>query len=59
VLGDFTGQPTEPLAQLKDRNRHNPDNDQVRRHELTWLFRREQVDEDAAGNIKVDLQVHG
>jgi type VI secretion system protein ImpB len=61
VLGDFTGQPTEPLARLKDRKfvEVNPDNfDQVlesMRPHLAFSVENKLSEDPNAGNLKVDL----
>jgi type VI secretion system protein ImpB len=61
VLGDFTGQPTEPLARLKDRKfiEVNPDNfDQVlefMKPHLAFSVENKLSEDPDAGNIKVDL----
>ena len=61
VLGDFTGQPTEPLARLKDRKfvEVNPDNfDQVlesMKPHLAFSVENKLSEDSNAGNIKVDL----
>ncbi len=61
VLGDFSGQPTEPLARLKDRKfvEVNPDNfDQVlesMRPHLAFSVENKLSEDPNAGNIKVDL----
>jgi type VI secretion system protein ImpB len=61
VLGDFTGQPTEPLARLKDRKfiEVNPDNfDQVlesMKPHLAFSVENKLSEDPNAGNIKVDL----
>jgi type VI secretion system protein ImpB len=61
VLGDFTGQPTEPLARLKDRKfvEVNPDNfDQVlesMKPHLAFSVENKLSEDPSAGNIKVDL----
>ncbi len=61
VLGDFTGQPTEPLARLKDRKfvEVNPDNfDQVlesMRPHLAFNVENKLSEDPNAGNLKVDL----
>ena len=61
VLGDFTGQPTEPLARLKDRKfvEVNPDNfDQVlesMKPHLAFSVENKLAEDPNAGNLKVDL----
>lgn len=61
VLGDFTGQPTEPLARLKDRKfvEVNPDNfDQVlesMKPHLAFSVENKLSEDPNAGNLKVDL----
>lgn len=61
VLGDFTGQPTEPLAKLKDRKfvDVNPDNfDDVLKSmkpHLAFTVENKLSDEPDAGKIGVDL----
>ena len=61
VLGDFTGQPTEPLARLKERKfiEVNPDNfDQVlesMKPHLAFSVENKLSEDPNAGNIKVDL----
>jgi type VI secretion system protein ImpB len=61
VLGDFTGQPTEPLARLKDRKfvEVNPDNfDQVlesMKPHLAFTVENKLSEDPDAGNLKVDL----
>jgi type VI secretion system protein ImpB len=61
VLGDFTGQPTEPLAKLKDRKfvDVNPDNfDDVlksMRPHLQFTVENKLSDEPDAGKLGVDL----
>jgi len=61
VLGDFTGQPTEPLARLKDRKfiEVNPDNfdlvmESMKPH-LAFSVENKLSEDPNAGNIKVDL----
>src|ERR1700719_2157626 len=61
VLGDFTGQPTEPLARLKDRKfiEVNPDNfdtvlESMKPH-LAFSVENKLSEDPDAGNIKVDL----
>src|SRR5437764_14319049 len=62
VLGDFTGQPTEPLPKLKDRKftEVNPDNfDSVRegmKPHLSFAVENKLSDEPDAPNLKVDLK---
>jgi len=61
VLGDFTGQPTEPLARMKDRKfvEVNPDNfDSVlanMKPHLAFSVENKLSEDPEAGNIKVDL----
>ena len=61
VLGDFTGQPNEPLPKLKDRKfvEVNPDNfDQVlesMKPHLAFSVENKLSEDPNAGNIKVDL----
>ncbi len=61
VLGDFTGQPTEPLARMKDRKfvEVNPDNfDTVlanMKPHLAYSVENKLSEDPNAGNIKVDL----
>ena len=61
VLGDFTGQPTEPLPKLKERKfvEVNPDNfDSVlegMKPHLAFSVENKLSDEPNAGNIGVDL----
>jgi type VI secretion system protein ImpB len=61
VVGDFTGQPTEPLPKLKDRKftEVNPDNfDQVlegMKPHLSFSVENKLSDEPDAPNLKVDL----
>jgi type VI secretion system protein ImpB len=61
VLGDFTGQPTEPLARLKDRKfvEVNPDNfDSVlsgMKPHLAFSVANKLTDDPEAGQLKVDL----
>ena len=61
VLGDFTGQPTEPLARLKDRKfiEVNPDNfDQVlesMKPHLAFSVENKLSEDPNAGNLKIDL----
>jgi len=61
VLGDFTGQPTEPLARLKDRKfiEVNPDNfdivlESMKPH-LAFVVENKLSEDPDAGNIRVDL----
>jgi len=61
VLGDFTGQPTEPLARLKDRKfvEVTPDNfdavlENMRPH-LAFSVENKLSEDPNAGNIAVDL----
>lgn len=62
VLGDFTGQPTEPLPKLKDCKfvEVNPDNfDTVlagMKPHLAFSVENKLSDEPDAGQLKVDLQ---
>ena len=61
VLGDFTGQPTEPLARLRDRKfvEVNPDNfDSVlegMKPHLSFAVENKMSDEPDAPQLKVDL----
>jgi len=61
VLGDFTGQPTEAMARLKDRKfvEVNPDNfDSVlagMKPHLAFSVENKLSDDPNAGNLKVDL----
>lgn len=61
VLGDFTGQPTEPLPKLKDRKfvEVNPDNfDSVlegMKPHLNFAVENKLSDEPDAPNLKIDL----
>ncbi|HTS25002.1 MAG TPA: type VI secretion system contractile sheath small subunit [Bryobacteraceae bacterium] len=61
VLGDFTGQPSDPLPKLKDRKfvEVNPDNfDQVlesMKPHLAFSVENKLSEDPNAGNIKVDL----
>jgi len=61
VLGDFTGQPTEPLAKLKDRKfvEVTPDNfdaviENMKPH-LAFSVENKLSNDPNAGNLKVDL----
>jgi type VI secretion system protein ImpB len=61
VLGDFTGQPTEPLAKLKDRKfvEVTPDNfdaviENMKPH-LAFSVENKLSKDPNAGNLKVDL----
>lgn len=63
VMGDFTGQPTEPLPNLKDKSRRfvdvNPDNfdsvlESMRPH-LAFSVENKLSEDPNAGNLKVDL----
>jgi type VI secretion system protein ImpB len=61
VLGDFTGQPVDPLARLKDRKfvEVNPDNfdtvlESMKPH-LAFSVENKLSEDPNAGNIKVDL----
>jgi type VI secretion system protein ImpB len=61
VLGDFTGQPTEPLAKLKERKfvEVNPDNfdsvlENMKPH-LAYSVENKLSKDPDAGNLKVDL----
>jgi len=61
VLGDFTGQPVDPLPRLKDRKfvEVNPDNfdtvlESMKPH-LAFSVENKLSEEPDAGNIKVDL----
>lgn len=62
VLGDFTGQPEQPLAKLKERKfvEVNPDNfDQVlegMKPHLSFSVENKLSDEADAPNLKVDLK---
>jgi type VI secretion system protein ImpB len=62
VLGDFTGNPTQPLPKLKDRKfvEVNPDNfDSVlegMKPHLSFAVENKLSDEPDAPNLKVDLQ---
>src|SRR5499427_10641088 len=62
VLGDFTGQPTEPLARLRDRKfvEVNPDNfDSVlegMKPHLAFSVENKLSEEPDAPNLKVDLK---
>src|SRR5512140_3641252 len=62
VLGDFTGQPEQPLPKLKDRKfvEVNPDNfDQVlegMKPHLAFAVENKLSDEADAPNLKVDLR---
>jgi type VI secretion system protein ImpB len=62
VLGDFTGQPTEPLPRLKDRKfvEVNPDNfDQVldgMKPHLAFTVENKLSDDPNASDLKVDLR---
>ena len=67
VLGDFTGQPEEPLPRLKDRKfvEVNPDNfdavlESMKPH-LAFSVENKLSEDPNAGNLKVDLQLqeHG
>jgi type VI secretion system protein ImpB len=61
VLGDFTGQPTEPLPRIKDRKfvEVNPDNfDSVlasMKPHLAYSVENKLSEDPNAGNLKVDL----
>jgi len=62
VLGDFTGQPVDPLPRLKDRKfvEVTPDNfdtvlESMKPH-LAFSVENKLSDDPNAGNIKVDLQ---
>ena len=62
VLGDFTGQPTEPLAKLKDRKfvEVTPDNfdaviENMKPH-LAFSVENKLSKDPDAGNLKVDLK---
>jgi len=61
VMGDFTGQPTEPLARLKDRKfvEVNPDNfDSVlanMKPHLAYSVENKLSEDPNAGNLKVNL----
>jgi type VI secretion system protein ImpB len=61
VLGDFTGQPEQPLAKLKDRKfvEVNPDNfdsvlESMKPH-LSYSVENKLSEDPDAGNLKVDL----
>src|SRR3954454_22517085 len=61
VLGDFTGQPVDPMPRLKDRKfvEINPDNfdtvlDSMKPH-LAFSVENKLSDDPNAGNLKVDL----
>jgi type VI secretion system protein ImpB len=61
VMGDFTGQPTEPLPRLKDRKfvEVNPDNfdsvlESMKPH-LAFSVENKLSEDPDAGNLKVDL----
>ena len=61
VLGDFTGQPVDPLSRLKDRKfvEVNPDNfdtvlESMKPH-LAFSVENKLSEDPNAGNIKVDL----
>jgi len=61
VMGDFTGQPTEPLPRLKDRKfvEVNPDNfdavlESMKPH-LAFSVENKLSEDPNAGNLKVDL----
>ena len=61
VLGDFTGQPSDPLPRLKDRKfvEINPDNfdavlESMKPH-LAYSVENKLSDDPNAGNLKVDL----
>src|SRR5216684_5959988 len=62
VLGDFTGQPEQPLAKLKDRKfvEVNPDNfDQVlesMKPHLAFSVENKLSEEPDAPNLKIDLR---
>src|ERR1700688_1068125 len=62
VLGDFTGQPTEPLARLRERKfvEVNPDNfDSVlegMKPHLSFSVENKLSEDPAAPQLKVDLQ---
>src|SRR5262252_7039439 len=62
VLGDFTGQPTEPLARLRDRKfvEVNPDNfDSVlegMKPHLAFSVENKLSEDANAPNLKVDLK---
>jgi type VI secretion system protein ImpB len=61
VMGDFSGQPTEPLARLKDRKfvEVNPDNfDSVlanMKPHLSYAVENKLSEDPNAGNLKVNL----
>jgi type VI secretion system protein ImpB len=61
VMGDFTGQPTEPQARLKDRKfvEVNPDNfdavlESMKPH-LAFSVENKLSEDPNAGNLKIDL----
>jgi len=61
VLGDFSGQPTDPLPKLKDRRfvEINPDNfdsvlESMKPH-IAFSVDNKLSDDDNAGQVKVDL----
>lgn len=61
VMGDFTGQPTDPLPRLKDRKfvEVNPDNfdsvlESMKPH-LSFSVENKLSEDPDAGNLKVDL----
>src|SRR5579875_2199135 len=61
VMGDFSGQPTEPLPRLKDRRfvDVNPDNfdsvlESMKPH-LAFSVENKLAEDADAGNLKVDL----
>jgi type VI secretion system protein ImpB len=65
VLGDFTGQPVDPLPRLKDRKfvEVNPDNfdtvlESMKPH-LAFSVENKLSEDPEAGNIKVDLNFKG
>lgn len=62
VMGDFTGQPVDPLPRLKDRKfvEVNPDNfdsvlESMKPH-LSYSVENKLSEDPNAGNLKVDLQ---
>lgn len=62
VMGDFTGQPVDPLPRLKDRKfvEVNPDNfdsvlESMKPH-LSFSVENKLSEDPNAGNLKVDLQ---
>jgi len=62
VMGDFTGQPVDPMPRLKDRKfvEVNPDNfdavlESMKPH-LSFSVENKLAEDPDAGNLKVDLQ---